>query len=133
MKYISTILILVGLLSQIVLSAVNVDFTILGVIASSNKGEGIALIKNKKTGKVSAFRSGQKIDKKTLIKKIERKTVSFEMNGKSYNMRVGDDNPSETVTAEKSSIADNLQNANGIERNGNKLRISKRFERKPNR
>ena len=47
------------------------------------------------------------------------------MNGKQYTMRVGDDSPSETIVGPKTTVADNLSNANGIERQGNTLRISR--------
>ena len=128
MKRNISIVLLAALLSFAIYSAAKVNFTILGVIASSNKDGGIALVKNKETGKVSAYKAGTKIDSKTLIEKIERKTVTFVMDEKTYTMRVGDDNPTESVTREDSSVASNLNNANGIERVGNRLRISRELK-----
>lgn len=125
MKSFLSIFLCLSVFSVTVYSATEIDFTILGVIASSNEGGGIALIKNKKTGKVSAFKVGKNIDSKTHIKKIERKTVTFVKEQKTYTMRVGDDTPTESLSNQGPSVADNLNNANGIERVGNTLKISR--------
>ena len=43
-------------------------------------------------------------------------------------MRVGDDTPTETVSEQGPSVADNLNNANGIERVGNTLKITRELK-----
>ena len=127
MKSFFSIILCLSVFSITIYSATEIDFTILGVI-SSNESGGIALIKNKKTGKVSAFKVGNNINSTTHIKKIERKTVTFVKNEKTYNMRVGDDTPTETVSEQGPSVADNLNNANGIERVGNTLKITRELK-----
>ena len=82
MKSFFSIILCLSVFSITIYSATEIDFTILGVIASSNESGGIALIKNKKTGKVSAFKVGNNINSTTHIKKIERKTVTFVKNEK---------------------------------------------------
>ena len=70
MKQFLSLIVLLSAFCAITYSDTEIDFTILGVIASSNEN-GIALIKNKKTGKVTAFKTGNNIDDDTRIKKIK--------------------------------------------------------------
>ena len=128
MKQFLSLIVLLSAFCAITYSDTEIDFTILGVIASSNENGGIALIKNKKTGKVTAFKAGNNIDDDTRIKKIKRKTVTFVKSNKTYSMRVGDDTATERDNTDRSSVADNLNNADGIERVGNRLKITRELK-----
>ncbi|MCX6128795.1 MAG: hypothetical protein NTX25_06990 [Proteobacteria bacterium] len=105
------------------------EYTVLGVIASSQNQHGVALIKQKATGKVNAFREGQELDPNCRIMRISRKIVTFSYNNKSYAMSVGDESPTEIKNADPSmsgpTVADNLYKADGIERNGNTLKVTR--------
>ncbi len=104
------------------------DYNVLGVIASSQNQKGVALIKQKSSGKVNAFREGQEVTAGCIITKIFRKTVSFSYNQKHYELSVGDENPTEVKGGSytlNTSVADNLYQADGIERSGNTLKVTR--------
>jgi len=101
------------------------DYNVLGVIASSQNQKGVALIKQKSSGRVAAFREGQDIVAGCRIEKIFRKTVTFSYNSKFYELSVGDETPTEVKVSPQSSIAENLVNAEGIERQGNTLKVTR--------
>lgn len=69
------------------------DYVVLGVIASNNGREGVALMKQKETGKVTAFREGATLSKDLSITRIERKEVLFNFKGSYYILSVGSDTP----------------------------------------
>jgi len=103
------------------------DYTILGVITSSKDKKGVALIKQKSNGKVSAFKEGDEVIKGTTIKGILRKTVTFSYQNKFYELSVGEDNPKEVKGDgdQGRAIASNLNNASGIEKTGDTLKVSR--------
>jgi type II secretion system protein C len=105
------------------------EYNVLGVIASSQNQKGVALIKQKTTGKVNAFREGQEVVAGCRIQKIFRKTVTFAFNNKLYDLSVGDEVPTEVsgsaLFTAGSSAAENLYQAEGIERTGNTLKVSR--------
>ncbi len=105
------------------------EYNVLGVIASSQNQKGVALIKQKTTGKVNAFREGQEVVAGCRIQKIFRKTVTFAFNNKIYDLSVGDEVPTEVsgsaLATAGSSAAENLYQAEGIERSGNTLKVSR--------
>lgn len=101
------------------------DYNVLGVIASSQNQKGVALIKQKSSGKVAAFREGQDIAPGCRVQKIFRKTVTFSFKTKFYELSVGDETPTEVKAGAISTVADNLVQADGIERNGNTLKVTR--------
>jgi general secretion pathway protein C len=101
------------------------DYNVLGVIASSQNKKGVALIKQKTSGRVAAFREGQEVADGWRIEKIVRKTVTFAYNSKFYEMSVGDETPTELKASPHASVADNLVDAEGIERQGNTLKVTR--------
>lgn len=104
------------------------DYTVLGVITGSKDKKGVALMKQKSNGKVSAFREGEEVVKGTMIKSVLRKTVTFAYQDKFYELAVGDDAPKEIKEGEESrerKIASNLTNIQGIEKQGDTLKVSR--------
>ncbi len=128
LRYVLLILFLLNLLLAGQVAWANpADYTILGVITSNKDKKGVALIKTKSNGKVSAFKEGDEVVKGTRIKSILRKTVTFSFEKKFYELSVGEDNPKE-VKGEgdrERSIASNLNNAQGIEKSGDTLKVSR--------
>ncbi len=100
------------------------DYSVLGVIASTKDSKGIALLKKKSTGQVGAFKAGQEISPKFTIEKVQQKTVTFSYQGKHYDLTVGDDAPHEVSAAAAAGLVANLQNAQGIEKSGDVLKVS---------
>jgi general secretion pathway protein C len=103
------------------------DFTVLGVITGSKDKKGVALLKQKSNGRVSAFREGDEVVKGTAIKKVLRKTVTFTYSGKLYELAVGDETPHEVkeIESRERSIASNLTNVQGLEKQGDTLKVSR--------
>ncbi|MBC7658743.1 MAG: PDZ domain-containing protein [Chitinophagaceae bacterium] len=128
MRYLLRILILLELLIGANVAFANpADFTVLGVITSSKDKKGVALMKNKKDGKVSAYKEGDEVVKGTKIKSILRKTVTFSFERKLYELSVGEDSPKEVKDngAAARSVASNLSKAEGIEKTGDTLKVSR--------
>jgi type II secretion system protein C len=126
MKYFAGLVILLSFLFGASLAQGNpFDYNVLGVIASSQNQKGVALIKQKTSGRVAAFREGQDIVAGCRIEKIFRKTVTFSYNSKFYELSVGDETPVEVKASAQSSVAENLVHAEGIERQGNTLKVTR--------
>jgi len=113
--------------------AMNIDYIVIGVIASSDQQQGVALMKHKPSGKVVAFHEGDLIKPKLLLDKVERRFVKLLLDNQAYRMAVGD----EAITAipqneqrdnsepnPQGSIVADLRHASGIERQGNVLTVS---------
>ncbi|SMF69946.1 PDZ domain-containing protein [Pseudobacteriovorax antillogorgiicola] len=107
--------------------ASDLGYIVLGVIASSENQKGVALLKHKSSGKVSAFREGDPIREKLSISRVYRKTVEFVWNQQIYSMSVGDDSPRRTpdVSSPVTSVAANLTHIEGVEKNGNTLTVNR--------
>lgn len=103
------------------------DFTVLGVITGSKDKKGVALMKQKSNGKVSAFKEGDEVIKGTVIKRVLRKTVTFAYQDKFFELSVGDESPKEVKEGEshERKVATNLTNAQGIEKQGDTLKVSR--------
>ena len=103
------------------------DFSILGVITSSRGKKGVALMKQKSSDKVSAFKEGDEVVPGTKIKSILRKTVTFSYQNKLYELTVGEDKPRQVNEASSgaSVVASNLTHAAGIEKDGDVLKVSR--------
>jgi type II secretion system protein C len=103
------------------------DYTVLGVITSAKDKKGVALLKQKSSGKVSASKQGDEVLKGMKIVSIMRKTVTFSFEKKTYELSVGDESPKELSGSQNlaSTPADNLSGVVGIERQGNTLKVSK--------
>lgn len=87
-------------------------------------------MKQKSNSKVSAFREGDEVVKGTMIKSILRKTVAFAYDGKVFELSVGEDSPTEVKDGEsrERTIASNLSNVQGIERQGDVLKVSRQLK-----
>ena len=122
------LLFLIGLLQTLfaseILLANPFDYSVLGVIASSKDNKGIALLKKKSSGQVGAFKTGQEIAPQFVMEKVKQKTVTFSYQGKLYDLTVGDDSPREVSASANNGIVANLQNAQGIEKSGDVLKVS---------
>ncbi len=130
MRSFSTLMMLLSLFMGSQFALANpFEYNVLGVIASSQNQKGVALIKQKTSGKVNAFREGQEVVPNCKILKIYRKTVTFSYNSKFYELSVGDETPTEVkgspTGAGISTVADNLYQADGIERAGNTLKVTR--------
>ncbi len=104
------------------------EFMVLGVIASTKTNAGFALLKHKTTGKVLTLKEGSEVDKKIQILKVERQLVRFKKGDKEFVVDVGSD-----VPQSKSSVAGapkpvNL--GNGLEKNGDELRVTSALKEK---
>jgi general secretion pathway protein C len=106
--------------------ATEFDFLVIGVIDSSKQQQGVALMKEKKSGKVAVYREGEQIKSDLTLTKVKRKYVLMNWQGKSYQLSVGDGVPQEVHESPAASsvpVAD-LRRADGIERDGNTLHVS---------
>lgn len=115
--------------ASIATASQELDFIVLGVIASNDNQNGVALLKHKKTGKVKAFREGETIDQKFIVKAVHRKSVAFSDRDKLYTLQVGDDVAQETPNNSQPQLATNisvtdLRGKVGIERSGSVLTVS---------
>lgn len=115
--------------ASIATASQELDFIVLGVIASNDNQNGVALLKHKKTGKVKAFREGESIDQKFIVKAVHRKSVAFSDRDKLYTLQVGDDVAQETPNNSQPQLATNisvtdLRGKVGIERSGSVLTVS---------
>lgn len=129
-----TILIFAASLLSFRLSAKELNIIVLGVIASSQNKGGVALIKNTESGKVSAHHEGSYVKPGLEITKVGRKSVIFKIEENLYTMKVGDYNATETPQKETEKprntlTVENLRGVEGIERNGNRLRVSENVKK----
>lgn len=128
-KFLALFLLINTLSSTEIAQAESFDYNVLGVIASSQTKKGVALVKNKATGKVMAYREGQEIAPNLKITRIHRKAVTFVSNDKTYDLRVGDETPTEVqsgvYTPSGGNFPSNLHQAEGIEREGNTLKVTR--------
>jgi general secretion pathway protein C len=128
LRYLLRILCLISLfLGAEVARANPADYTILGVITSSKGKKGVALVKQKSNGKVSAFKEGDEVVKGTKIRNILRKSVTFLYENKVFELNVGEENPKEIKDdgSRERSIASNLTGVSGIEKTGDTLKVSR--------
>ena len=133
MKILANLLLLLqGLFGATLALSDPFDYSVLGVIASSQIQKGIALIKQKSSGKVNALREGQDLAPGYKVTRVYRKTVNFSFNNKFYAMNVGEDVPTEikgfAASDGGSTAADNLYQADGIEQSGNILKITRNLK-----
>lgn len=106
----------------------DIGYSVLGVIASSKGQEGVALLKSKKSSKVSAFREGAQIKKNLKIVKIYRKNVDFDMNGKILSMKVGDEEATFKDTPPSLNVAANMTSGQGFEKKGDTLTVNRELK-----
>lgn len=114
---------------EMALATEDLDLIVLGVIASSKDKNGIALIKNKESGKVRAHQEGSHVDKNISVHKVQRKSVVFKVKDAFFKMKVGDynatrENSRPSSVDSRRLTVENLHGTEGIEKNGNRLRIS---------
>lgn len=109
------------------LKAASMDYLVLGVIASNEKQKGVALVKNKKSGKVAAFKEGESIKKDLIVSKVFRRTVELKWKGEMYSMEVGESAPKKFQgrDGESNGLGADLRNVNGIELEGGTLRVDR--------
>jgi len=98
------------------------NFLVLGIISSTAKQPGVALVKSVADSRTFAVRVGSDFGKKIRLKSVNRKTVEVVMNNKSYFLRVGD----ETAGAQQAFIADTKFDVapESFERHGDTVKVS---------
>ena len=107
----------------------DIGLSVLGVIASSNGSGGVALLKDKKSNKVAAYRAGNEIRKNLKIVKIYRKNVDFDLDGKILSMKVGDEEATyKNAPASSLNVAANLKSSQGFEKNGDTLTVNRELK-----
>lgn len=104
------------------------DFIVLGVIASNTAQSGVALIKNKQSGRVFALREGSVVATQLTLTKVERRHVIMQFNDKKYRLTVGDENAvaeTDTRSSSEPAFASNaLTSKQGIELKEGTLRVN---------
>ncbi|MBF0441992.1 MAG: PDZ domain-containing protein [Oligoflexales bacterium] len=109
----------------------SLDFRILGVISSDNQDKGIALIKSKSTGKVTACKVGGKISAKATLSKVENRYVDIVIGQKFYRIRVGSEEimpitMDESIRAK--AVEQNILREDGFEKVGDIIKVSSAFK-----
>jgi type II secretory pathway component PulC len=106
----------------------NWDHAVIGVIASSQKSAGLALVKDKSTGKTQFYRPGDKIQADLELARIEQRYVHLKWQGAHYRLRVGDDTPEQIQNRQPTKVPaeliTDLSQAEGIERQGDVLTVT---------
>lgn len=95
-------------------------FLVLGVIASLDENQGVALLKNVDGGEAFAAKVGQEIAREAKIFRITREFVYLQINGRLDKVKVG-----EQLDTERGGASDVPgPETSSIERNGNTVRVS---------
>lgn len=99
-------------------------FLVIGVIASAEENQGVALMKDLDGGEAFAAKVAQEIARDVKIFRITREFVYLQVNGRLDKVRVG-----EQLDTERSYASDLPADgsAGGVERTGNSVRISASF------
>lgn len=105
----------------------DIEFIILGVIASDSQHKGIALVKSKKTGKVTAYKVGARLEKRTYLTRVKRKHVEIKINNQPYKLIVGADVPTSIESKKGQRLA--TTSSGGIERSGDTLRVTASYKK----
>jgi type II secretion system protein C len=107
-------------------SNLDVKHLVLGVIVSNVPQKSLALIKNQSSKSVSAYKIGDKLNDKTIIKKIARKHIEISVNNKPYMLAVG---AQSAVSIEEFDPSTQVSyKTNEIERNGDTIRLTSNFK-----
>lgn len=127
MRWLNKLVLIVALLMghispKSVVASEDTNFKILGIIASSGKQAGVALIKETGSGKTFAARVGTTFSKKTTLRAVNRRTVEIVINEKVYIMRVGDE--SSTAQVAFASFQSAPLNPNAFEREGDTVKVA---------
>ncbi len=117
----------IGLSSMNALALTNNSYLILGVIASTEKRSGVALVKDKSTGHTFAVREGDGVDKQksAILIAVNRKFVDISIAGKPYRFAVGDEISS---SASGSMIAPGASLAAAIEAEDGVVKVSASYK-----
>lgn len=99
-------------------------FLVLGVIASVDENQGVALMKDLDGGEAFAARVGQEIARDVKIFRITREYVYLQVNGRLDKVKVGEQLDTGRSSASGLAVDDS---AGGVERSGNTVRVSAAF------
>lgn len=121
LKFVCAVLLLLGSAEAL---ASGKRFLVIGVIASAEENQGVALLKDLGGGEAFAAKVGQEIAREVKIFRITREFVYLQVNGRLDKVRVGEQLDTERSSASDLSAADS---AGGVERTGNSVRISASF------
>lgn len=99
------------------------NFLVLGVIASNKDRSGIALMKNKQTGKTFALKEGGRLERNASLFAVTRKSVKLLIQGKIYELGVGDDTATALQTQKTHRKFAEISN-HAIEKKGNVINVS---------
>jgi type II secretory pathway component PulC len=110
--------------------ASSLDYFVLGVITSSEDRGAVALIKHKPSGKVGAHKIGDPVGAMKLLE-VHLKYVLLKDKNQTYKVQVGSDDPMkyEAPNSESAPVK-NLQIAEGLEKQGNELRVQSALKEK---
>lgn len=126
----AVIFIMISLLSSISLAAPSqIDYLVLGVITSTEKGQGVALLKHSKSGKVMAYKNQSELKGGLKIVEVGRKHVLFEKDKELLKVFVGSDEP-QKYQKDPAPKLDLAKSSEGLERVGDHLRIQHRLKEK---
>ncbi len=100
------------------------QFLVLGVIASVDENQGVALMKDLEGGDAFAARVGHEIARDVTIFRITREFVYLQVSGRVDKVKVG-----EQLDTDRSNTSDIAAagSAGGVERTGNAVRITSAF------
>lgn len=103
------------------------DFIVLGVIASNQPNQGFALLKEKSTGKVLTKKEGSALTNDLVLTKVATRFVNFTLAGKSFRVAVGSDMPENSTTAEETASS-LLPLDQDLRKVGDELRVDSRLK-----
>ena len=110
------------------LQAKDLGLTVLGVIASSENQKGIALVKHRSSGKVTAYKEGSQVNNRIKVNRVFRKIVEFKIRNELFQMSVGDNSARKfdpSPSPSPSAPANNLAGVEGMEKDGNTLIVNR--------
>lgn|GEM_PF-563951 len=96
-------------------------YLVLGVIASGNGSNGVALLKSQASGATFAVKVGHKIEPGVEVAGIAREYVTFSVRGRLERIRVGEESGADAIPVPVVNVD---QISEGIETKGDKVRIS---------
>jgi|LauGreDrversion4_2_1035121.scaffolds.fasta_scaffold03271_7 type II secretion system protein C len=97
------------------------SYLVLGVIASGDGNNGVALLKSQASGSTFAVKVGHKVEPGVEVASIAREYVTFSVRGRLERIRVGEESGSESIPVPVVNVD---QITEGIEAKGEKVRIT---------
>lgn len=104
-------------------------YSVLGVIASTQKQVGVALLKDKETARTFAIREGERLNSTMKIYSVKRRIVEVEYQNQRYILKVGDE-ISEAMASTAPRIDENYaEHADqNLERKGDTVAVTRAYK-----